>query len=89
MLRSESRQALSIRKLIPKPVVPLPMPAREILKETDYNLVTHYHPDHFSADYLPKDAPIFFRTERTRKRLRHLASQIPDGLNRTGCSSGM
>ena len=59
MLRSESRQALSIRKLIPKPVVPLPMPAREILKETDYNLVTHYHPDHFSADYLPKDAPMF------------------------------
>ena len=57
----EIRQALSIRKFIPKPVVPLSMPAQEILKETDYILVTHYHPDHFSADYLPKDAPMFFQ----------------------------
>lgn len=50
------------QKIYPETGWPLPMHAQEILKETDYILVTHYHPDHFSADYLPKDAPMFFRT---------------------------
>lgn len=31
----------------PNPVVPLPVPISEILKDVDYVLLTHLHPDHF------------------------------------------
>lgn len=51
----------------------LPMPPEEIIKDVDYCLVTHIHPDHFTEEYLPKDINIlvksFLKTELSPKTL--------------------
>ena len=52
----EKAEALQTRRFIPKPVCPLPMPPEEILADVDVILATHLHEDHFSGDFLPKDA---------------------------------
>lgn len=44
------------------PLVPLPMPAEEIVRGLDAALVTHLHRDHFDetgARLLPRDVPLF------------------------------
>ncbi|MUP39174.1 MBL fold metallo-hydrolase [Labilibaculum euxinus] len=46
----------------PNPVVSLPLPVSEILKDVDYILITHLHPDHFDAKAqasIPKSMPFF------------------------------
>lgn len=57
----EKAQALQTRRFIEKPICPLPAPPEEILKDVDVILTTHLHEDHFSADYLPKDARMVFQ----------------------------
>lgn len=59
----ERDAALAARSFIPKPVCPLPASADEIIHDVDAFLVTHIHPDHFSADYLPKDIPLICQNE--------------------------
>ena len=58
---AEKAEALQTRSFIPKPVCPLPMPPEEILKDVDVTLATHLHEDHFSGDFLPKDARLVFQ----------------------------
>ena len=42
------------------PIVPLPMSIEEIIKDVDYVLITHLHPDHFdirAQETIPKSIP--------------------------------
>jgi L-ascorbate metabolism protein UlaG (beta-lactamase superfamily) len=46
----------------PNPLVPLPMPAEEVVRGLDAVVVTHVHRDHFddtAARLLPRDVPVF------------------------------
>jgi L-ascorbate metabolism protein UlaG (beta-lactamase superfamily) len=48
------------------PLVPLPMPAEDIVRDLDAILVTHLHQDHFdsrAAELLPRDVPLFSQPE--------------------------
>ena len=59
------------------PLVPLPFPAEDVVKDVDAVLVTHLHRDHFddrAAALLPRDAPLFCQPEDER-RLRALGLQ--------------
>ena len=50
----------------PNPLVPLPMPAEEIVAGLDAAIVTHLHRDHFDetgARLLPRDIPVFCQPE--------------------------
>jgi L-ascorbate metabolism protein UlaG (beta-lactamase superfamily) len=56
------------------PLVPLPLPIEEIVRDLDAILVTHLHRDHFddaAAAYLPRDVPLFCQPEE-EQRLRAL-----------------
>jgi L-ascorbate metabolism protein UlaG (beta-lactamase superfamily) len=56
------------------PLVALPVPAREIVREIDAVVVTHLHQDHFDATaarLLPRDVPVFCQPEDD-PRLREL-----------------
>jgi L-ascorbate metabolism protein UlaG (beta-lactamase superfamily) len=47
---------------VPNPLVPLPMPAEEVVRGLDAVLVTHLHRDHFddtAARLLPRDVTLF------------------------------
>jgi L-ascorbate metabolism protein UlaG (beta-lactamase superfamily) len=46
----------------PNPLVPLPLPAEEVVRGLDAVVVTHLHRDHFddaAARLLPRDVPVF------------------------------
>ena len=48
------------------PLVPLPMPAEEVVRGLDAIFVTHLHQDHFdtkAAELLPRDVPLFSQPE--------------------------
>jgi len=48
------------------PLVPLPVPAAEIVRDLDAVIVTHLHKDHFddrAAELLPRDVPVFCQPE--------------------------
>jgi L-ascorbate metabolism protein UlaG (beta-lactamase superfamily) len=50
----------------PNPLVPLPLPAEEIVSGLDAAIVTHLHEDHFDetgARLLPPDVPVFCQPE--------------------------
>ena len=64
----EKAQALQTRRFIAKPICPLPMTPAEILKDVDVILATHLHEDHFSADFLPKDARLVFQNRADAER---------------------
>ena len=52
------------------PLVPLPVPASEVVENLDAVLVTHLHQDHFddSAErLLPRDVPVFCQPEDTER----------------------
>lgn len=54
------------------PLVPLPMPAQEVVRGLDAVVVTHLHRDHFDdtgARLLPRDIPVFCQPE-DEERLR-------------------
>ena len=59
----EREQAVATRRFIPKPVCPLPALVRTLTGDVDWFLMTHCHPDHFSADHLPADAPLVCQSE--------------------------
>jgi hypothetical protein len=67
------------------PLVPLPMPIEEIVRDLDAILVTHLRRDHFddgAATYLPRDMPLFCQPE-DEQRLRALdfeATPLADSL---------
>ena len=57
------------------PLVPLPMPAEEVVRGLDAAIVTHLHQDHFddtAARLLPRDIPVFCQPEDAAS-LRRLA----------------
>lgn len=65
---AEREAAMADRHFISKPVVPLPMPAEEVLRDVDHILVTHMHSDHFSPDYLPRDAHIILQNQQDAEK---------------------
>ena len=50
------------------PLNALPMTPDEILAGVDFCLVTHIHPDHFTADYLPREMKIIVQNEEDRRK---------------------
>ncbi len=52
---------------VKNPMNDLPLSPAEILKDVDFCLVTHIHPDHFTEDYLPSDIPVFVQNETDRE----------------------
>lgn len=68
----EREQALAVCRFIPKPVCPLPMAAEALTGDVDWFLLTHFHPDHFSADHLPADAPLVCQNEADARELERL-----------------
>jgi len=50
----------------PNPLVPLPMPAEDVVRDIDAVVVTHLHEDHFDGTaerLLPRDVPVFCQPE--------------------------
>jgi L-ascorbate metabolism protein UlaG (beta-lactamase superfamily) len=50
----------------PNPLVPLPVPAEELVRDLDAVIVTHLHEDHFDeagARLVPRDVPVFCQPE--------------------------
>lgn len=46
----------------PNPLVDLPMPATDVIKDAEFFVLSHLHSDHFdpaAAEILPKDKPVF------------------------------
>ena len=68
----EREQAVAARRFIPKPVCSLPAPAEALTGDVDWFLLTHFHPDHFSADQLPADAPLVCQNEADTRELERL-----------------
>lgn len=68
----EREQSVAARRFIPKPVCPLPMAAGMLTGDVDWFLLTHFHPDHFSADHLPADAPLVCQNEADAGKLAEL-----------------
>jgi L-ascorbate metabolism protein UlaG (beta-lactamase superfamily) len=65
---------------VPNPLVELPVPAEEVVRDVDLCIVTHLHGDHFddAADaLLPRDLPILTQPESAEAlRARGLANVI-------------
>ena len=84
----ERGQAVAARRFIPKPICPLPIPAEALTGDVDWFLLTHYHPDHFSADHLPANAPLVCQNEADAGELAELgftnARWFLDGAMRFG-----
>jgi L-ascorbate metabolism protein UlaG (beta-lactamase superfamily) len=58
----------------PNPLVPLPVPAEDVVASLDAVIVTHLHRDHFDdtgARLVPRDVPVFCQPE-DEERLRSL-----------------
>jgi L-ascorbate metabolism protein UlaG (beta-lactamase superfamily) len=85
----------------PNPLVPLPIPAEEVAKDTTAILVTHTHSDHWdatAAKLLAKDLPLFGQPEDEQKfRAQGFENvqSVKDSLNwngiditRTACEHG-
>ena len=68
----ECNQAVATRSFIPKPICPLPASPEELTSDVDYYLLTHFHPDHFSSDYLPADATFICQSETDAGQLEEL-----------------
>jgi len=68
----ERERAVAVRRFIPKPICPLPAPAEALAGDVDWFLLTHFHPDHFSADHLPEDAPLVCQNEADAGELARL-----------------
>jgi L-ascorbate metabolism protein UlaG (beta-lactamase superfamily) len=67
---------------VPNPLVELPMPAEEVVRDVDLCIVTHLHGDHFddAADaLLPRDLPILTQPESAEglraRGLRNVATE--------------
>ena len=52
---------------VKNPMNDLPLPPQEILSGVDFCMVTHIHPDHFTADYLPKNIPLLVQNDEDRE----------------------
>ena len=51
------------RNGVRSPMDDLPLLPTEILSDVDFCLVTHIHPDHFTADYLPQNIPVLVQND--------------------------
>jgi L-ascorbate metabolism protein UlaG (beta-lactamase superfamily) len=62
------------------PLVELPVPAEEVVRDVDLCIVTHLHGDHFD-DLLPRDVPILTQPESARELRRrgyeHVSTEHP------------
>src|SRR4249920_3854207 len=51
---------------VPNPLVPLPMPAEDVVRDLGAVIITHLHEDHFdekAGRLLPRDVPVFCQPE--------------------------
>jgi L-ascorbate metabolism protein UlaG (beta-lactamase superfamily) len=77
------------RNPVPNPTVPLPFPARDVVRGLDAVVVTHRHRDHLDGraeELLPRDIPTFCQPE-DEEALRALgldARPVVDGLEWNG-----
>ena len=55
------------RNGVRSPMDDLPLLPPEILSDIDFCLVTHIHPDHFTADYLPQNIPVLAQNDADKK----------------------
>ena len=55
------------RNGVRSPLDDLPLLPTEILSDVDFCLVTHIHPDHFTADYLPQNIPVLVQNDADKK----------------------
>ena len=54
------------------PLVDLPLPIEEIVKDIDACIISHLHADHwdeYTAKYIPKNIPIFVQNREDKKRI--------------------
>lgn len=68
----ERDRAVASHSFIPKPICSLPASAEELTSDVDYYLLTHFHPDHFSTDYLPVDATFICQNDADARQLKEL-----------------
>jgi len=61
-----------IKSAMKSPLHDLPFSPEDILKDIDYCLVTHFHEDHFTKDYLPLDIPIIFQSEEDETKAKEI-----------------
>lgn len=70
------------------PLDELPMSPEEILKEVEYCLVTHVHPDHFTEDYLPKSIKILVQNDADLQKIEALGFENVSVIADTGTKIG-
>ena len=66
----------------------LPMPPEEIIKDVDYCLITHIHPDHFTEEYLPKDINILVQNDIDLKKVEAFGFKNVSVIADTGTKIG-
>ena len=64
------------------PLNALPMMPDEILAGVNFCLVTHIHPDHFTADYLPKGMRIIVQNEEDRQEAKSMGFENVSAFER-------
>lgn len=64
----EREQAVATKAFITKPIVPLPLSVKEIIRDVDVCIVTHDHEDHFTSDYLPSDFPLVCQNQKDAEK---------------------
>lgn len=57
---------------IKNPMNNLPFSAEQILSDVEFCLITHTHPDHFTADYLPMDMKMFVQNKEDVKTVKSM-----------------
>ncbi|APC41390.1 MBL fold metallo-hydrolase [Clostridium estertheticum] len=68
-----SAQSLDpIKNDMKSPLHDLPFSPEDILMDIDYCLVTHFHEDHFTKDYLPLDISIIFQNEEDETKAKEI-----------------
>ena len=76
------------KKEIYYPIDNLPLPPEEILRDVECCLVTHFHPDHFSPDYLEKDLKIFVQNEGDRVKAAEMGFTNVEAVPDDGLHNG-
>jgi len=84
-----------VKRHIPMPICPLPMPVDEILRGVDFYVVTHVHPDHIDMGGdgmvgapLDKSVPVIAQNDQDADRLSRSGFADVRVLTESGCTAG-